>query len=390
MATKSRIFLIVLDSLGIGESPDSADFGDVGASTLKSLVDTGKLNVDTLITLGLGNIDGVSYLEKSNLPIGSFARMREASNGKDTTIGHWEIAGHISHSPLPTFPDGFPQELINAFSKAVKRDIICNKAYSGTEVIKDFGDEHLRDGSLIVYTSADSVFQIAAHESIIPPEELYEICLAARKLLSGKYSVGRVIARPFAGESPNFYRTGNRRDFSIAPPALLLPEALCNNGYNSIAIGKITDIFANQKFTKTIITHSNQEGMSALADVQKQDFNGLCFANLVDFDSKFGHRRDSVGYTEALNEFDTFLGGFIEAMRDDDILFITADHGCDPTFTKTTDHTREYTPLLIYSKNITSQNFDTRDTFADIAATIAKLLDIDFECDGTPINLNFT
>ena len=390
MAKKSRIFLIVLDSLGIGESPDAADFGDVGVSTLKSIANTGTLNIENLISLGLGNIDGVSCLEKALSPIGSFARMAEASNGKDTTIGHWEIAGHISSSPLPTFPNGFPQELIDAFSKAVKRDIICNKAYSGTEVIKDFGDEHLRYGSLIVYTSADSVFQIAVHESIIPPEELYEICLVARKLLSGKYSVGRVIARPFAGESPSFYRTGNRRDFSIAPPALLLPEALCNNGYDSIAIGKITDIFANKKFTKTIITHSNQEGMSALADVQKQDFNGLCFANLVDFDSKFGHRRDAVGYAEALNEFDAFLGTFIQNMSDEDILFITADHGCDPAFTKTTDHTREYTPLIIYSKNITSQNFGTRDTFADIAATIAKLLDINLECDGLPIKLNFT
>lgn len=384
-----RAFLIVLDSLGIGEAPDADDFGDAGASTLKSLAKSGKLEADNLISLGLGNIDGVSYTEKSSAPIGAYARMTEASNGKDTTIGHWEIAGHISSTPLPTFPNGFPKELIDAFSEAVGRGVLCNRPYSGTEVIKDFGEEHIQSGALIVYTSADSVFQIAAHEDIIPIEELYDICRKARVLLVGNYSVGRVIARPFAGSAPDFYRTGNRRDFSLEPPTLLLPEALYNAGYASISIGKIVDIFADRKFTSSVITHSNREGMDALSKIQRTDFEGLCFANLVDFDSKFGHRRDVLGYTEALNEFDEFLGGFIKDMRPDDILFITADHGCDPSFTKTTDHTREYTPLLIYSSDIVPENMGTRASFADISATIAETFGINFKCEGTPLNLHF-
>ena len=389
MKNIERVFLIVLDSLGAGEAPDAADFGDCGASTLGSLSTSKDLSIENLRALGIGNIDGLSFLGKTASPLASYARMTEASLGKDTTIGHWEIAGHISSSPLPTFPEGFPKEITDELSKVCGRGILCNRPYSGTRVIELYGDEHVKSGDLIVYTSADSVFQIAAHEDIVPLEELYKICREARKLLVGKYGVGRVIARPFSGESPNFYRTDSRRDFSLEPPSDLLPEAFYNAGADSISVGKIGDIFADKKFTKKLITHSNHEGMKITDDLLNEEFKGLCFVNLVDFDMKYGHRRDLSGYVAALNDFDNFIGNFIKKMSDNDILFITADHGCDPLFTATTDHTREYTPLIVYSKSIIPENFGTRDSFADISATIADLFGLDFKSDGKPLKLRF-
>ncbi len=382
-----RVFLIVLDSLGAGEAPDAADFGDKGASTLKSISRSGELNIPELVSLGIGNIEGLSFLGYNPEPEASVARMTESSAGKDTTIGHWEIAGHISPSPLPTFPEGFPEEIISRFREATGFDVLCNKPYSGTKVIADYGEEHMKTGKLIVYTSADSVFQIAAHEDIVPPEKLYDICRTARKILTGRYAVGRVIARPFTGSAPDFVRTANRRDFSLEPPFRTLCDAVKDAGLDSIAVGKISDIFAGHGFTRTILTHSNSEGMRATEKLAKEDFNGLCFVNLVDFDMIFGHRRYVDGYARALTEFDAWLGIFTGILKDDDVLMITADHGCDPSFTATTDHTREYTPLIIYRKNTPVRNFGTRSTFADIAAETALMLGIDFHCDGTPLGV---
>ncbi len=380
-----RVFLIVLDSLGAGEAPDARLFGDEGASTLRSLHETGKLNIPTLLKMGLGEVDGLSYLGKTATPCAAVARLREASMGKDTTIGHWELAGHISPRPLPTFPEGFPADLIEKFSSAVGRGVLCNRPYSGTEVIRDFGEAHLRTGDLIVYTSADSVFQIAVHTDIVPLEELYRICETARQMLTGDLGVGRVIARPFEGVSPDFVRTGDRRDFSLEPPERLLPQAVAESGRESIAVGKITDIFAGVGMTRSLRTHSNEEGMAMTAEVAREDFSGLCFVNLVDFDSKWGHRRDAVGYAEALSRFDAWLSGFLPLLGEEDLLLITADHGCDPAFLRSTDHTREYVPLLMYGSSVTPRNFGTRETFADVAATVAQALSLDFSCDGQSI-----
>lgn len=378
-----RVFLIVLDSVGIGEAPDAALFGDEGANTLAGVVKSTHLRVPTLTALGLGNIDGVTCLPAVANPSAAYARVIERSQGKDTTIGHWEIAGLYSPTPLPTFPDGFPAELLDAFSRAVGRGVLCNQPYSGTKVIADFGEEHLKTGALIVYTSADSVFQIAAHEEIVPPEELYRICRIARELLVGEYAVGRVIARPFIGTKGAFTRTGNRRDFSIAPPAETLCNALANSKKEVIAVGKIADIFAGSGITEHIPTHSNDEGMAALSDLIDRDFEGLCFANLVDFDSHYGHRRDTDGYAKALSRFDEFLSGWLSRLREEDLLIITADHGCDPTFLKTTDHTREYVPVLIYGRSVDPKNLGTLPTFADIGATVADYLSISYRGSGS-------
>ena len=387
MENKKRVFLIVLDSLGAGEAPDASDFGDVGAHTLRSLYNTGALNIPNLRKLGIGNIDGLDFFGADDNMIGVVAKMRERSRGKDTTIGHWEIAGHISEEPLPIFPCGFPKEILDEFSCEVDRGVLCNKAYSGTAVISDYGEEHLKSGDLIVYTSADSVFQIAAHEEIVPLDELYDICKKARKILKGKYGVGRVIARPFMGKAPDFYRTANRRDFSLEPPCRLLPEAIKEGGYHSIAIGKITDIFAGVGIGESVYTHSNREGNEETDKAAERDFSGLCFVNLVDFDTLWGHRRDPLKYAEGLNEFDSWLGGFLPKLKPDDLLIITADHGCDPSFAKTTDHTREYTPCIIYSPNIVPENLGIRNSFADIAATVASFLNVDFTCDGEAMPL---
>lgn len=376
-----RVFLIVLDSVGIGEEPDAAKFGDVGANTMRSISHSEKFRIDNLRLAGLGNIDGLDFLGVCDNHYAAVARMQEASAGKDTTIGHWEIAGLYSGTPLPTYPNGFPKEILDSFSEATGRGILCNKPYSGTEVIKDYGDEHVKTGNLIVYTSADSVFQIAAHESIVPPEKLYEYCRIARKILTGKHAVGRVIARPFEGESGNYKRTANRHDFSLEPTGYTLLDALKDAGRDVIAVGKITDIFAGRGVTKSIFTHGNTEGMKVTLNVQNEDFNGLCFVNLVDFDMLYGHRNDVDGYAAALAEFDSWLPEFVGNMSDEDVLMITADHGCDPGDIST-DHTREYTPLIAIGKHVEPVNLGTRSTFADIAATVAEMLGVNYKTNG--------
>ena len=377
---EKRVFLIVLDSFGIGAEPDAPAFGDAGTNTLGAIAKHPNFNCPNLQKLGLFNIDGVTAGEKSDAPAGAFARLQEQSMGKDTTIGHWEIAGVVSPKPLPTFPNGFPEELIHAFEEKTGRKVLCNKPYSGTKVIADYGEEHLRTGDLIVYTSADSVFQIAAHESIVPPEKLYEYCRIAREILTGDYAVGRVIARPFEGEYP-FTRTPRRHDFSLVPPRDTMLDCISRQGLDVIGIGKIYDIFAGKGLTKYVRDIGNICDMSHTASFQSIPFNGLCFTNLVDFDMQYGHRRDPVGYANALNEFDVWLGGFMDKMQKDDVLMITADHGCDPCYTGT-DHTREYIPLLIYGAGITPGNLGTRACFGDIGATVLELLGVPGKLDG--------
>ena len=371
----SRVFLVVLDSFGIGEAPDAKDFGDVGANTLRGVANTGILNIPNMISLGLGCIDGVDAIEKVSSPRAAYARLRELSLGKDTTTGHWEMAGIISDKPMPTFPHGFPRELMDAFEKAVGRGTLCNLPYSGTDVIRDYGKEHVETGKLIVYTSADSVFQIAAHEDVVPLEELYEICRTARKLLTGEYGVGRVIARPFVGTCPDFKRTGNRRDFSLLPPCDTMLNKISNSGLDVIGVGKIGDIFAMSGLTESYPTHSNSEGMEKSSELFDKDFHGLCFINLVDFDMKYGHRQDAVGYAEALNAFDSWLGATLPRLRDGDTLIVTADHGCDPT-DDSTDHTREYVPFLIFGNGVLAKNLGTVSGFNHVADTVCKLLGV--------------
>lgn len=377
-----RIFLIVLDSCGIGAMPDSERFGDVGVNTLAACARSEKLHIPNLIQAGLGNIDGVDCLPKTDAPAGAFARLAEASNGKDTTIGHWEIAGLVSPDPLPTYPGGFPEEILAPFRAATGRGILANAPWSGTEVIEAYGAEHMRTGDLIVYTSADSVFQIAAHEDVIPVETLYEYCRAARELLRGRHGVGRVIARPFVGTPGHFKRTANRHDFSLEPPAETLLDAIKAKGLDSIAVGKIFDIFAGRGTTEHVYNKSNADGMAHAMDYADRDFHGLCFVNLVDFDSLYGHRRDVDGYASALTEFDAWLPGFLEKLGPEDTVMITADHGCDPAYLATTDHTREYVPLLVLGKQIKPVDLGTRASFADIAATIAEMLDVKLDTPG--------
>ena len=378
-----RVFLFVLDSCGIGAMPDSAEFGDVGVNTLRSCAGSEKFSVPNMIASGLGNIDGVAYLPKADAPKGAVARLTEASMGKDTTIGHWEIAGIISPEPLPTYPEGFPQEVLDAFSEATGRGCLCNLPYSGTDVIRDYGQEQLDTGKWIVYTSADSVFQVAAHEALIPLEELYDACHKARKILRGKHGVGRVIARPFVGDSVNgFKRTANRHDYSLEPPARTMLDAIKAAGLDSIAVGKIHDIFAGFGDTEYVYNKSNANGMEHADRYAAQDFHGLCFVNLVDFDMLYGHRRDIDGYANALTEFDTWLGTFLEKLGEEDLVMITADHGCDPAYTATTDHTREYVPLLVLGKQVKPVNLGTRASFADIAATVTELLGVEYDTPG--------
>ena len=378
-----RVFLIVLDSFGIGAMPDSESFGDVGVNTLAACATSSKLQIPNMIAAGLGNIDGVTCLPKAENPAGAVARLQEASMGKDTTIGHWEIGGIVSDDPLPTYPNGFPQEVLDAFEAATGRGVLCNLPYSGTDVIRDYGQEQLDSGKWIVYTSADSVFQVAAHEELIPLEELYEACHKAREILKGKHGVGRVIARPYVGDSVNgFKRTSNRHDYSLEPPAKTLLDAVKEAGLASIGVGKIYDIFAGRGTTEHVYNKSNANGMEHASNYAKQDFKGLCFVNLVDFDMQFGHRRDIDGYANALSEFDAWLGGFMQELGDEDVVMITADHGCDPAYTATTDHTREYVPLLVLGKAVKPVNLGTRKTFADIAATVAEMLDVTLETSG--------
>ena len=378
-----RVFLIVLDSFGIGAMPDAESFGDVNVNTLAACATSKELNIPNMIAAGLGNIDGVACLPKTENPTGAYARLREASMGKDTTIGHWEIAGVISPEPLPTYPNGFPPEVLDAFEAATGRGILCNLPYSGTDVIRDYGEEQLKTGKWIVYTSADSVFQVAANEELIPLEELYDACHKARNILRGKHGVGRVIARPFVGNaSDNFKRTSNRHDYSLEPPKQTMLDAIKASGKASIAVGKIHDIFAGIGDTEYVYNKSNANGLEHTDRYAAQDFEGLCFVNLVDFDMVYGHRRDIDGYARALSEFDAWLGGFVEKMGEDDVLMITADHGCDPAYTATTDHTREYVPLLILGKAVKPVNLGTRESFADIAATVTELLGVEYDTPG--------
>ena len=369
----NRIFLIVLDSFGIGNAPDAEKFGDFGANTLKSISKSVKFNIANLKKLGLQNIDGIE-LANYDSPIGKFGALQELSAGKDTTIGHFEIAGIISKKPMPTYPDGFPIEIIKEFEKQTGCGTLCNRPYSGTQVIADYGEEHIKTGNLIVYTSADSVFQIAAHTDVVPLEKLYEYCKIARKILVGEHAVGRVIARPFNGEYP-FARTADRHDFSIEPSEDTMLDKLKENNFDVISIGKIADIFANCGITEKHYTHSNDEGMQKTLELLNKDFNGLVFTNLVDFDMKYGHRRDVDGYANAISEFDNWLNDFIPKMQNNDLLIITADHGCDPAY-KGTDHTREQVPLIMYSKDIVSENLGTIQGYNYISKVILENFDL--------------
>lgn len=378
-----RIFLIVLDSCGVGAAPDSERFGDIGVNTLRSCAASPKFSIPHLIEAGLGNLDGIDYLPKTDHPTAALARLQEASMGKDTTIGHWEIAGIVSPNPLPTYPQGFPQEVLEEFEKQTGRGVLCNLPYSGTDVIRDYGEEQKKTGKWIVYTSADSVFQVAANENWIPLEELYDACRKARAILRGKHGVGRVIARPYVGQSPSeFRRTSNRHDFSLEPPKQTMLDAIKAAGLDTLAVGKIYDIFAGQGTTAHLFNKSNADGMAHTDDYAARDFHGLCFVNLVDFDMQYGHRRDVDGYANALTEFDTWLGQFLPKLGDEDLVMITADHGCDPAYMATTDHTREYVPLVVLGKQVKPVNLGTRKSFADIAATVTELLDVPFETPG--------
>lgn len=380
-----RVFLIVLDSVGIGAMPDAPAFGDIGCNTLKSCSESSAFHMPNMEKLGLFHIDGIDWKETKEKPLALHARMKESSMGKDTTIGHWEIAGIVSENPLPVYPDGFPEEVLKPFREMTGREVLCNAPYSGTEVIKEFGEEHMKTGALIVYTSADSVFQIAAHEDIVPVETLYEYCEMARKLLVGKHGVGRVIARPFIGEPGNFSRTPRRHDYSLLPPADTMLDALKDAGKTVIGVGKIKDIFAGKGLTSYVYTTGNEDGIAKTLEYLKEDFEGLCFINLVDFDMLYGHRNDIEGYAKALAQFDRALPEMMSLMREEDVLMITADHGCDPGYTVSTDHSREYTPFLMYGANIEALNLGTRETFADIGATVLKYLGVSGKIAGTPM-----
>lgn len=385
-----RVFLIVLDSFGIGEMPDAEAYGDINVNTLRSVSKSPYFHMEHMRDMGLFQIDGVSVGEKTEYPTAAYARMTERSRGKDTTIGHWEIAGIYSPKPLPTYPNGFPEEVLEEFRLRTGRDILCNKPYSGTQVIADYGDEHVRTGKLIVYTSADSVFQIAAHEDVVPVEQLYDYCRIARQILQGEHGVGRVIARPFAGESGHYTRTPRRHDFSLLPPAVTMLDQLKAAGRDVIAVGKIQDIFVGKGITEHVYTSGNAEGIQRTLEYLDKDFEGLCFINLVDYDMLYGHRRDVDGYAKALAYFDEKLPEIQAHMKPEDILMITADHGCDPAYTKTTDHTREYTPFLMYGAPVVPGNRGTRSAFSDIGATVLDYFGIQPEFEGTSVLNGYT
>lgn len=404
-----RVFLIVLDSFGIGEMPDADRFGDAGSNTLGTCRKSEKLHVPNMASLGLFQIDGVEpeepedsartkthedKNEKMTLTgedgaklYCAYARLAERSDGKDTTTGHWEIAGLVSEKPMPTFPNGFPEEFMERYAAAVGRKLLCNKPYSGTQVIEDYGREHLATGALIIYTSADSVFQIAAHEEIVPVPELYRYCEIAREMLQGDLGVGRVIARPFIGTPGNFTRTSNRHDYSLQPPGTTMLDQIRDAGKDVLAVGKINDIFAGKGITEFVRTKDNADGIERAIEWMDRDFEGICFVNLVDFDMLYGHRNDVDGYAAALSYFDEQLPRICKKLRPDDLLLITADHGCDPG-TPSTDHSREYIPLLIAGEKLpvdAGTNFGTRSTFADIGQTVLSWFDIKPEISGTPI-----
>lgn len=364
-----RVFLIVLDSVGIGALPDAGLYGDEGSNTLRSAAGSPYFSMPNMRRLGLFNIDGMEWAEGVNAPAGAFGRLAESSRGKDTTTGHWEIAGLVSGRAMPLFPEGFPKELLEELSGRAGRGILCNRPYSGTEVIRDYGEEHIRTGNLIVYTSADSVLQIAAHEDVIPVEELYRICEAARELCKGPYGVGRVIARPFEGEYP-FRRTARRHDYSLVPPEDAMLDVLKRSGLETRGVGKIGDIFAGKGISSSVRTSCNAEGIDRTLEHMNAEFDGLCFTNLVDYDMLYGHRNDVDGYAKALTYFDERLPELLNALRSEDILMVTADHGCDPG-TPSTDHSREYVPLVMAGELLKpGSNIGTRASFADIAASI--------------------
>ena len=372
----NRVIILVMDSVGIGALPDAHKFGDIGADTLGNISkETGGIDLPNLVQLGLGNIDGIKGVQRISNPEGCFGKMMELSSGKDTTTGHWEIAGlHISQ-PFKTYPKGFPQHVIKEFETRIGRKVLGNKPASGTEIIKELGKEHIQTKKPIVYTSADSVFQIAAHEDIIPLEELYQMCSIAREILKGEDQVARIIARPFIGEYGDFTRTSNRKDYSLSPFEKTILDFVSEKGYDVISVGKISDIFNHRGITKKVRTDSNMDGVDKTIQFLKNDSKGIIFINLIDFDAKYGHRRNPIGYREALEEFDKRIPEILDSLKESDMLIITADHGNDPTY-KGTDHTREYVPLIVYGNKIKSNvNLGTRETFADIAATIADVLE---------------
>lgn len=374
----SRVFLIVLDSVGCGELPDASLFGDAGTNTLLSCSKSPYFKMDNMRKMGYFNIDGVNIGPKEASPTGAFCKLAEVSKGKDTTIGHWEISGIISENPLPTYPNGFPDEVLDEFKKQTGRGVLCNLPYSGTAVIDEYGKQHMETGDLIVYTSADSVFQVAAHEDIVPVETLYEYCEIARNILQGKHGVGRVIARPFIGKPGSFTRTTRRHDFSLEPTGVTMLDKISAAGKDVLSVGKIVDIFVERGITEYVRTEGNADGIEKTLAYMDKDFDGLCFVNLVDYDMLYGHRRDIDGYAKALTYFDEKIPEMVSKLRDDDILMVTADHGCDPAYLKTTDHTREYIPLLMYGKKIKAgTNYGVRKTFADIAETVLSYLGVE-------------
>ncbi len=376
-----RVFIFVLDSLGIGAAPDAEKFGDKDANTLKRISKSKKFNIPNLIEMGISNIEGLEYFDETLNPTAAAFRLSEKSQGKDTTTGHWEMMGAVLDKPFPTYPEGFPKELLDEFSKRCGRGVICNKVGSGTDIIEKWGNEHIKTGSLIVYTSADSVFQIAAHDSVCSLNELYRCCEIAREILCGEHAVGRVIARPFTTENGKFVRTADRKDYSLAPPVKTVLDAAKENDLDVISVGKIYDIFAGKGITQRLATHCNKEGMQTALALSKKNFDGICFVNLVDFDMLYGHRQDIDGYAAALSEFDEFLPKFIKNLDKNDLLIITADHGCDPG-DNSTDHTREFVPLLIYGSLVKGGSFGTRETFADIGKTVCDFLGISYNGEG--------
>ncbi len=380
-----RVFLMVLDSVGAGNAPDAAQFGDAGAHTLRSVSRSEQFTIPTLCQMGISRIEGLEFLPASPSPTAAVARLQERSRGKDTTTGHWELAGLVSETPFPTYPEGFPADLLAEFSAQTGRGVLCNRPYSGTEVIRDYGEAHLKTGDLIVYTSADSVFQIAAHEGVVPPEQLYEYCRIARRLCRGKHGVGRVIARPFIGEAGQFTRTDRRRDFSLEPAAPTVLDALADAGLDCIGVGKIRDIFAGKGLTEYHLTHGNADGMACTGRLLHTPFHGLCFVNLVDFDMMYGHRNNVDGYAAALSEFDRWLAGFLPRLEPEDLLLITADHGCDPAFPGT-DHTRECVPLLIYGAAVSPQALGTLPSFTAVAELVAGWLNIPWKTEFNVLN----
>ncbi len=360
-----RVFLIVFDSFGIGGAKDAKEFGDEGSNTLKSISKSDCFNAPNLTKMGLFNIDGIDFGKGVKNPIASFGRAEEVSAGKDSTTGHWEIAGIVSKTPFPTFPNGFPDDLIEKLEKVWGRKIIVNKPYSGTDVIRDYGKEHIKTGNIIVYTSGDSVLQVAVHDSVASVQELYKMCEQARKICTGKYAVGRVIARPFVGEYPNFVRTHERLDFSLTPPKETILNKLQKHGKKVIGIGKINALFNGYGIDESHITHSDSEGMEETLKQIDNNFNGLCFVNLVDFDTEYGHRNNVDGYATNLSNMDIYVGKILNKLHDDDMLIITADHGCDPK-TLSTDHSRENIPVLVYQKNMKSEDLGTLNSFAEV------------------------